>query len=617
MTIRTDTIVTRYEVVTFPYEEGIDKIKAKQQQLALQLKEWNASAAETERIHTQAWKAVAIGIAGVGIAIVGARAAFQDYAKQQQVTAAAGVVDLGRLSEAAGGLKTNMELLQFAATANNGAYKLSGAEMRMALEAMRELTREGYSQEEVTRKVTQAITTLNGDGLKELGIRVKQGQNDGEKFTNMMDALAGKAKLVDGATASGAESVDQLGVRFVNATDKIKASVGELVVSMAPLIEKIAELVEAAARYNPFKGFGYLAGAVGGKESFAHSLGYESQDAMLNNGKYAGATTQAGNLVASGADVATIFHALAATATENATADITTLRHDRFNAFNANPDIQIDAPGTKKKSSLGGGSPRSRAANLLDMFSVDDLLLAANMATGGQTDAGAKSTSTNTSLGAKAEQRTGDDIFAQGKNFEKLTANLTANQDRLRGDKRASFLEKTFGKIEDFNAYGKAFQGLQAGASAAFGAWISGSESMGKAFKRAVVESLSASATQMFGQSLLHAAYALGYAAFGDAPKAAMHSTAAGTYLAGSIVLGGLAKTLGGGEAATGSKGGSASAGGSIAPSSGSAGAPQQSGVTVVVGNSFAYETPRQRMLAAKRITNDALGAGDGAVKYL
>lgn len=623
MTIRTDTIVTRYEVVTFPYEEGIDKIKAKQQQLALQLKDWNASAAETERIHTQAWKAVAVGIAGVGIAIAGARAAFMSYAHEQQAIAAAGTVDLGRLSEAAGGLKTNMELLQFAAAANHGAFRLTSDEMNVALGAMRELTREGYNQEEVTQKVTQALVKLEGDGLKDFGVRVRAGSTDAEKFANMMEALAGKAKLVDGASATGAESIQTLGVRFEDATDRIKNSVGEMVVSLGPLLNKVAALAEGVASMISAipKGWGQL-GALftGDKTKFANAYGHSSMDEWQNEGAYEGASTQDENLQAAGAGLGQIAMAQLRTKLVNGATDNTSRRHDRWEAFNANPDIKIDAPGAKKKGGSDKGTTlRARAWNILDTFSVDDVLLAANMATGGKAGAGTKSNTYETSFGWKAE-RSDDDVFAQGKNFEKIFGNNEANwakQKAARSGRQASFLESTFGKIEEFNAYGKAFQGLQSAGGAAFSAWITGSESMGKAFKRAVVESLSSSASQMFGQSLLHAAYALGSVAFGDVPGAAKHSAAAGAYLAGSIVLGGLAKTLGGGEAATGSKGGSASAGGSIAPSSGSAGAPQQSGVTVVVGNSFAYETPRQRMLAAKRITNDALGAGDGAVKYL
>jgi hypothetical protein len=171
-------------------------------------------------------------------------------------------------------------------------------------------------------------------------------------------------------------------------------------------------------------------------------------------------------------------------------------------------------------------------------------------------------------------------------------------------------------RTEGMYAYQAAMDGLtqtmgtfQSASSAAFAAWIDGSESMGKAFKKVFAASLAATASDMFGKAIYHAAAAIGSAAFLDWPGAARHGKAAAAYGAGAVILGGLAKGLGGGGASSGSGGG-----GGSAPNFATGGGGQQGGggVTVILGDDWADDSASSRQRRAHRQISQAMRDGAG-----
>jgi hypothetical protein len=183
-----------------------------------------------------------------------------------------------------------------------------------------------------------------------------------------------------------------------------------------------------------------------------------------------------------------------------------------------------------------------------------------------------------------------------------------------------SFLESTFGKLEDFDAYAQAFQMLTGATTAAMDAWISGSMSAGQAVKKFLADALKGLASQMAVEALKHAAYGIGSLAFGDLSGAGRHAAAAAAFGGAAVAAGAAAKALGsgggGGASGGGGGGGSSSAGGS-GSSGGSVSGPSGSDseksrpVYILVGDSFSEDSPRMRQIRANEAMEKALRERD------
>jgi hypothetical protein len=218
--------------------------------------------------------------------------------------------------------------------------------------------------------------------------------------------------------------------------------------------------------------------------------------------------------------------------------------------------------------------------------------------------------------GLDYERRSGSVGFG-GKDFPGIAsyADVSALSVGDGGDKKAkaeSFLSSTFGPIGEFDAYAQAFSALSGAVGSAMGAWIDGSQSAGAAIKAFIGESVKAVAIQMSVEALKHAAYAIGYAAIGD-PRAALHGKSAAMFAAGSIIAAGAAKALSPGAGGASAGGGSASS-----PSAPSArgdrwmGDGQRDRPIIVVGDSFAHDSPRNQQLRARKLVNTAIGTTSG-----
>lgn len=189
---------------------------------------------------------------------------------------------------------------------------------------------------------------------------------------------------------------------------------------------------------------------------------------------------------------------------------------------------------------------------------------------------------------------------------------MSRRNERAYGDYNSratqSKLEGVFGPLSDFNAYRAAFDGLTGAVGSALGAWIDGSMSAGKAFKAFISEAVKGIAIQMTIEALKHGAYAIGSLAYGDLRGAALHGKAAAGFAAGAIIAAGAAKGLAPGASAPSGGGGySPSAPNSIG--GGTASGSSGTNVTIVYGDAFAEDSPRQRALTATKLVNRALGS--------
>lgn len=614
MAIRTETIITRYEVNTVSHEQGVDRIKQKQKQLELQLKDWNEEAKRMEGVHAKAWKTVGLAIGGVTVAVAAGVKAFQSYAREQRLAAAAGAVDMDRLSKAAGGLQTRMELLEFAAKAQHGAFKLTTEQMETAQKAIRQLVREGYDQEEVTKKVTDALVKLEGEGLKDFGVRVREAKTDTEKFNAIMEAYGVVAKKGDGATKTQAESMQELGNRFKDAFQKIQSSIGQMVVSMTPLVELVSILATKTATIvdKIAGGWGDLVGlgaaAFGGRGSDAdkafmasHGLARDkgSNELYLNDAedtfvRHGGSREdfRRQQRINEGAKrmepmVRGMMGDLFGSAMK-AWEDIGTIEMDPMNVG-------------KRKGGAGGGvdvAAQSAARKLLRSWVMSE---ATNAAPSG-----------GDALGFAAE--TGDEFGRDLMSTIDLsnygrTQSAADEYNAMRAGKQTSYLESTFGTLQEFDAYKSAFETLTSAVSSSMTAWIDGSMSAGAAFKKGIGEAMKALSVEASVQALRHLALAAGYAFIpGMQGSAAGALKAAAMWGVVAVAAGGAAKSLssgGGGASAAGAGAGAGAAAPSYAPSSSSQ-QPGSHNTIIYGGPDLNGSSDRQRMVTAKRIVNAA-----------
>lgn len=181
-----------------------------------------------------------------------------------------------------------------------------------------------------------------------------------------------------------------------------------------------------------------------------------------------------------------------------------------------------------------------------------------------------------------------------------------------RGADSKSALEQTFGPLAQFDAYATAFQTLSGAVGSAMSAWIDGSMSAGKAFKAFVAEAVKGLAVQMSIEALKNGAYAVGSlipgTPFFNPAAAAGYAKTAALFAAGAVAAGVAAKGLGGSGGAPATGGGySGSAPSTVGPTAGS----DRSGAEriVVIGDSFAEDSPRNQQRKAQRMVRRALGS--------
>jgi hypothetical protein len=212
----------------------------------------------------------------------------------------------------------------------------------------------------------------------------------------------------------------------------------------------------------------------------------------------------------------------------------------------------------------------------------------------------------------------GDGKFAAGNEQQILedVQKQAADAQKLQFAQNETMLSKTFGKVGDLDLYKKGFDALTTTVGSMYDAIVSGSEPAAQAIRKAIGASVEAVGKQMSIEALKEAAYAIGDLAIGNVAGAGQHATAAAEFAAGAIIAGVVASELGAGSSGSSSSGSSGSSGGSSGgggsssggSSSGSA-TPATSAPVIVIGNSFADDTPRMRQNKAQQLVSLALGS--------
>ncbi len=399
----------------------------------------------------------------------------------------------------------------------------------------------------------------------------------------------GVAKLAIGAAKEGLEAfsktseqakqqVDQLTGNLSRSFDEAKSSIGELVIAIGPLVTAMAKAASYAVQ------FATSLGGLRGKGGYNWNLsGMTGFDPAGN--KFA--TTKDDDDGTNPHDWDYRFSQLDPEY-QQAILDSRRGRPGDFRKWLQNPlGGVIEQEDKKEAQKRGRPNPQPEYSEI-----------------GGVVTYGGRRGSGLSSLGASAEYGSGD----QGWDFLDMSKGI---RDADKGRGQRSNLSQIFGTTEQMEAYMTAFNALSGAVTATMEAWVSGSESAGKAFKKFISQSLVAIATDHAIKALAETAEAIASLARYDYPGAATHGAAAakhGVVSAAALVA---AKALGGGGGGTSSYGGG---GGSAPTATGGAYTGATSGggggrsVTVVYGDSFAEDSPRRRQLRAEKVVKTALG---------
>ncbi len=618
-------VVTRYKANVDDHVRELKKLKGEERKRAEDLIKDNEKVSESleGQIKTIGKIAVAVGAAYAAgkIAIESYRFALEESRLEQ---GAAGV-SIDGLRKASAGLKSDMDLLRDAVKFKSAAFKLSQSDMEDLERAQRQLIRTGKDEQKVHEAINQALTKLSTEGLQELGINVQKAglsmddaKDRGQLFARVMEALHAESMKVNDAELTKQERMAQSGVAFTNATNDIKRAIAELVVSMAPLISKVAELVSAAAK---------LPGAVRGKvkdttDMWKKGLNWsldmigidepymddDEGDTADNVGK-----TQA--LIRRAIRIDELRRAGKLDAAGNLASGMTE-EGLQVGAAEVKPlaDPNYKGKGARDSAAAKAASDAARLEAAQQALAWDQL----------KAHIGDWLRESQKAFNEQEEQRQQDaaglEAWAGTQNsvLENLEAAWESMQEVGTRDQRyskftQSKLEQMFGPIEEFNRYAAAFGILQSAVTSAMDAWITGSESMGTAVKKAIGAGLKALAADLAIQALKHGAYAIGSLAFGDARGASLHGVAAAQFAAGSVAAAVAARAMGHGgtdygkQSGAGGGAGSASPVGPRAPANNNA--PAQSSVVYVVGDPFDTETnPRRRLSNAQKVLRSVSG---------
>lgn len=557
--------------------------------------------------------------------------ALNAYAQHQRMVAAAGESDLGRLSRAANGLKTETELLTDAARLQHGQFRLTADQMDIAERAMLGLTRQGYDAAKSSEAVLHAVTALKIDGLEDLGVHIDKtglsmdkASDRAEILKRTFEALAVASRTAADGALKDAEKYQQTAVKMDDAGSRLKQSMGWLLNRGGDVSG-----AQSALLYRIFTGDLKGAGDVLADESgrpnspqFYKGITTDA-DAARTKAIEDAASAYNRNLAHPSGIWGAAYDANAAANFDKGTPEQALMKLDAILApysgsnlsTGAPTDDQLEAMAQMKarailagaiKSVAGGGDRLSSlsaidADNRIFRLGGGELGTAANNNLG-ILDGSATNYATNQVLADEPSRRLTERWKAQIANLD--------NQGDTRSAK--SRLESIFGPIDQFNAYKAAFDVLGGAVKGAMSAWIDGSMSAGAAIKKALAEGLKAEAVNAAFQAIKMTAMGIGFS-FMDPPKAAAAFASAAEWGAAAVAATAGAKLLGGsGGGASASGGGGRGGAGATAPVGGAGGYDPGSTVVYVVGDPYGDQTSRQRANNFKKQAR-AAGVGDAS----
>jgi hypothetical protein len=592
-------VITVYKADTSEHKAKVRELTGAQKEMAQA--ELDGAVARNKQFDD--WKS---GLSKIGVAIGAVALAYEglkEYGERLDLEAAAGAVSIDNLSEAAMGLKTRMELLRSAAIFNNSAFKLTEDQMFTVQRAMFTLEERGRDANEVfsamqallTKGTVKALEGLIGPidktglAFDENGDKLTNFAQRGELVTRVMRELTKVNEEAGPAQLDAADKVETGIVKLKDAWGDLKSSIGQLVAAMNPLIQAFAAVAGLAQK-----------AVTGLLVDLPKKIGIGAAQLLslydLEDGEKMGEDRLAkdqfriansNNLTGFGMD--TRLWVLAK------------LRQEAFQKAQASgQEIEMPAMDVSRKRGGGGDSGPAFMINYERALSGQELLDAERKRVKAMLDANSQAIS---------------EAFGSG-GFD--TRSLDSIIERsTRGDRYAEYnsrktnskMESMFGKLEDIDLYKTAFDGLTGAVTSSLKAWIDGSESAGRAFKKFIGSAIESVGLQMLVEALKEGAYALGSLAYGDVRGAATHGASAAKFAAGSVVALGIAKSMGGSSSASVPGGGSP--GGGYGTGANTYARPN-AGAVIVYGDPFAMDSPRNRQVQAQRIVNLALGGGNG-----
>lgn len=621
----TRRVITRFEAVTDGLEAGAAKAKEVVTDVSTSAMSMGESFVEGVTSGVDALGKLNQAMEGINKIVDFAKESFNAYADDLRLQAAAGAADIEKLSEAASGLRNEHELLSFAAQTQHGIFKLNQEQMDTVQEAMVRLTRAGFDNQDVTDKLTDAVISLKTKGLDKLGIAVKDGTTDAEKFNNIMAALAQKANASDTATANAGESIQRMGVKWHDAMETTKKAIGELVVALGPLLEIMATAIGYAAKAVKWGAHQatFLSGGLDETDAANMDVGNSQKladarmrgDFYLKNFNTAGAgyapdtndpfsdygMMQAAQERANTGGAADVLSGAIGGLNRLLTADPWSQAADAIGDRLKAAKVKYDAAVERAKELAAA---RKKLANEVAKATTDDLVKQLEDEVNPNSvvnKLGGQSAVINQGAGVPSDITSAMLLAAK-------VQNQAAGYAAFNAKKNQSFLQGMFGKLEEFNAYHEAFSMISGAATTAFDALVDGTMSTGDAVKHFIADQLKALGGRMLVRGLEEVAEGIASLALGPlgGTSAAGHFAAAAAFGVGAAAAGVAASAIGTSASSSNSAGSASSSSSSGSGGSTSSAAPQ--GPIVVYGDSFSNDSPRQRQLQARRMVQKALG---------
>jgi hypothetical protein len=601
-----------------------------------------------------------------GAAVAAAFAVMERSAERQRVATQAGRVDIDKLSAAAGNAKTSMQLLSDAAKFQTGVFKLNQSQMETVEKAIRQITRESGNMDEVTKKVTDSIIKLNGGGLDDYGIHVREAKTDTEKFAAIMEELGKKSDALKDRNLTAAESVNALKVSFAESADQTVEGLASLARAMTPLLEGLASGVGligklAAASGADIPGLSNIGGTsvsawdilqLGNPISLA-SKGwkYGGKAASAAGGaidKWRGASLDFGNQLApnmsiiGSSDTPGLGSSQGYGASDPwgdsggaSAAAIAIMQQQLYSGFDASAfaesqkgvqdaaEAALAAIETRfEEQEKWAKSPEGKRALARALLRSSIGGQATDAAIGGAGGSLGTAFAMRDDFGRRIDEGAQLGQIIDRTESSRLTDDWNARMDEIRGvDKgpgsgirsaQKSQFEEMFGRVEEINLYKTAFDGLTGALNASFTAWIDGSKSAGEAARDFTKEFLKTIASQSMVSAAYEAAKAIASLASYDYPGAAAHGLAALKFAGVAALAGVAAHSMGGGGSSAGgsSAGAVAAAGGGRRDPRALPEAPQGEHRIYIVGDPHALDSTRERAANWREMAKRAEGRG-------
>lgn len=629
-------------LVALRYEANVDQAKTAIKDLSGEQKKAAKETAEAYKQQNEAFKKHVVefgkGAAIIGSALLVAKTSWTAYRDEAKLSAGATGVSIDKLSESYSGLKTRMELLTLAQAGHQGAWKLTTSQLQQVIEGMRALEKKGHDSQQVFEKFTEVIKKGKIEGLDDFGISLKATGDKSKDLQVLMNALRGEVRDVGGDFSQAGDDMVRASVRMEDGITRVRVALGKA-------IDEGQRFVEAAARWAARQIYGDLPQDQAADLIDAYATGFNRNRGVRVGGRVFD--------TGMGPKVQSLFDAREADSDRANARALAAFRGQVRRANAGSGPLGSASPEEWRKAMTGLPQDWEKVdadlAAMVDrvressqskwMLSMYKWGLSARQAAeegagddkggdknrgggrGRRSDVGpglifgaargafgalsAVADYENAQNDAAARSQTDalaayQDRMSQRFADAQMVQDIEAGRSAMAKQQKESFLERTFGKLEEFDAYAAGFATLKGAVTDGFAAWISGSESLGTAIKKSIASSLAAYAVEMSGRALVAGAHALFNLATGDIAGATAMGLSAAKYTAAAAALGILAKGLG-------STGGATSAAASAA---GVGGRPSgervaQSGI-VIVGDPLADDSQRERARRVRRAMRSA-----------